>query len=74
MRLKLLSTNLSKSINIKAKDIDLLTEKEPVPVPSKLTIHDAIKSIRQIDEEIEKLVFQNKVSTSARRNSHGIKF
>jgi hypothetical protein len=72
--LRLLRTKSDKSIKIKAKDIDQLIEKEPVPAPSKLTIHDAIKSMREIDKEIEKLVFQNKVSTSARRNRHGIKF
>lgn len=72
--MRLLRTKSDKSIKIKAKDIDQLIEKEPVPAPSKLTIHDAIKSMREIDKEIEKLVFQNKVSTSARRNRHGIKF
>jgi hypothetical protein len=40
----------------------------------RLTIDDAIQSIREIDKEIEKLFLEKKDSTSDRRHHHGIKF
>lgn len=72
--MRVLRIRSDESIKIKVKDIDQPNEQESIPATTKPTIHDAIRSIREIDEKIEELLFQTKASTSTRRNRNGIKF
>ena len=46
------------------KNSDQSIKKKSHPITSKLEIDEVIRSIQQIDREIEKLVFEKEASTS----------